>query len=91
MLLETLDSIIGQRSDPELTQTIKDIVAAFPGVRGVYDLALHNYGPTQIIGEAHIEVPDAATAREYYKKAAEFGGLTGKERLRRLAFQLLKR
>ena len=34
---------------------------------------------------------DAATAREYYRKAAEHGGLTGKERLRRLAFRVLKR
>ena len=43
------------------------------------------------VAEAAQRGGDAATAREYYKKAAEFGGLTGKERLRRLAFQLLKR
>lgn len=66
MLMETLDSIIGLRTDPELSAKIKAIVSEPPQIRGVYDLALHNYGPTEIIGEAHIEVADQTTARELH-------------------------
>ena len=66
MLMETLDGIIGLRADTELTHQIKEIVNSFPGVRGVYDLTLHNYGPSEIIGSAHIEVSDSTTARELH-------------------------
>ena len=66
MLMETLDSIIGLRTDPELSDKLKSIVSSFPEVRGVYDLALHNYGPSEIIGSVHIEVPDQTTARELH-------------------------
>lgn len=66
MLMETLDGIIGLRADTELTDQIKEIVNSFPGVRGVYDLTLHNYGPSEIIGSAHIEVSDSTTARELH-------------------------
>ena len=67
MLLETLNSIIGVRADRELTDAIKEKVGAFDGVRGVYDLALHNYGPTEIIGSVHIEVEDSMPARDIHR------------------------
>lgn len=81
MLTETLDSIIGVRADAELSGRLKELVTSFPGVRGAYDLTLHNYGPSQIIGSVHIEVPDAMTARELHyltrsiaaRAYAEFG------------------
>ena len=66
MLMETLDGIIGLRADTELTDSVKEIVTSFSGVRGAYDLTLHNYGPSEIIGSVHIEVPDAMTAREIH-------------------------
>lgn len=66
MLMETLDSIIGLRADTELSEQIKSIVCAFPEVRGAYDLTLHNYGPAEIIGSVHIEVPDDMTARQLH-------------------------
>jgi len=66
MLLETLNSIIGTRADPELSRQLKELVCSFPGVAGAYDLTLHNYGPTQIIGSVHIEVPDDTRARELH-------------------------
>lgn len=66
MLMETLDGIIGARADTELTDQIKEIVTSFPEVSGAYDLTLHNYGPSEIIGSVHIEVPDGTTARELH-------------------------
>lgn len=67
ILLETLEEIIGSRADRELTLNIKKRVASFPGVRGAYDLVLHNYGPSQMIGTVHVEVDDTATAKELHK------------------------
>ncbi len=67
MLLETLNSITGERADPELTVPLKEAVCAFPGVHGAYDLTLHSYGPTNTIGSVHVEVDDGMTARELHK------------------------
>lgn len=67
MLMDTLNSIIGKRADKELTEALKEKITSFPEVRGVYDLTLHNYGPTQIIGSAHVELPDDMRAQEIHK------------------------
>lgn len=67
MLKDTLNSIIGTRADKELTEKLKAKIKAYEGVHGVYDMTLHNYGPTNIIGSVHIEVDDDMTARELHK------------------------
>ncbi|MCD8355245.1 MAG: cation diffusion facilitator family transporter [Clostridia bacterium] len=67
MLLETLNNIIGVRTDHALSRQIKEKIRSYPGVYGAYDLSLHNYGPTQIIGSVHIEVDDDMPAREIHK------------------------
>jgi len=66
MLRETLDSIIGTRTEHELSEAIKALVCARPEVHGAYDLILHNYGPTRMIGSVHIEVDDELTARDLH-------------------------
>ncbi len=66
MLLETLNSIIGIRADRELSEALKAKVNSYDGVLGAYDLALHNYGPSEIIGSVHVEVEDSMTAREIH-------------------------
>ena len=67
IIKETFDSIIGTRADPELTEKLKERLCGYENVLGCYDLALHNYGPDQIIGSAHIEVPDEMTADKIHK------------------------
>lgn len=67
IIKDTFDSIIGMRADPELTEKLKERLCAYDNVHGCYDLALHNYGPDQIIGSAHIEVPDDMTADQIHK------------------------
>ncbi len=66
MLGESLSSIIGRRADSETTDKIKELIGAYDEVNGVYDLTLHNYGPTKIIGTVHVEVDDNMTAREIH-------------------------
>ncbi len=66
MLREMLDNIIGARIDSELSRSVKREIAQFPEVLGVFDLSVHNYGPTELIGSAHIEVPDEMTALEIH-------------------------
>lgn len=64
MLTETLDDILGKRTDPDTARAIKDTVKSVEGVQGAYDLFLNSYGPDTVIGSVHIEVPDTMTADE---------------------------
>ena len=64
MLRETLSKILGERNDMELAKEIKKTIAGFAGVRGAYDLVLHNYGPDTWQGSVHIEVPDTYNANQ---------------------------
>ena len=66
MLIEALNTIIGTRTDPELSAKLKEKINSFGGVNGTYDLTLHYYGPANIIGSAHIEVRDDMTAKEIH-------------------------
>ena len=66
MLLETLNSIIGVRADKELTDALKETINSYPEVQGAYDLTLHNYGPTRIIGSVHVQLPDNMTAKQIH-------------------------
>ena len=67
IMKETLNSIIGSRADSELTQKLREKVNKFEEVQGVYDITLHNYGPSQIMGSLHIQVDDNMTAKEIHK------------------------
>lgn len=64
MLRETLSKILGERNDVELAKEIKKTITGFAGVRGAYDLVLHNYGPDTWQGSVHIEVPDTYNANQ---------------------------
>ena len=64
----TINSIIGERADGELTKKLREMVEnKFEEVQGVYDIILHNYGPSQIIGSIHIQVDDDMTAKKIHK------------------------
>lgn len=62
MIRETVDSMLGDRIDSELSHDIKQSICEFPQVHGAYDLILHNYGPESMQGSVHIEVDDDMTA-----------------------------
>ncbi|MBR1742035.1 MAG: cation transporter [Lachnospiraceae bacterium] len=67
ILLETLSSIIGDRTDRELSLAIKKEICGYSGVNGAYDLVLHDYGPSRSIGSVHIEVNETMNADEIYR------------------------
>ena len=79
MLASPINELLGARISPELVATIKGEVMKFDGVRGVYDIILHNYGPSLLIGSLHINVYDTMTAHEIH-------GLT-----RKITMQMIKR
>ena len=59
---ETLSQILGERVNSELTRDIKSTVCKVEGVKGAYDLILHNYGPDRYLASVHIEVDEHTTA-----------------------------
>ena len=67
VILETTKKLVGSRADAALSKKIKRAVARFPGVEGTYDLMLHSYGPVDMFGSIHIQVPDKMTAKEIHQ------------------------
>lgn len=61
MMSETVDDILGKRSDREEILKIKQVICEEEKVRGAYDLFLYNYGPDKNYGSVHIELPDSLT------------------------------
>ena len=66
ILKETIDSMIGERADPELAKKMKEKINSFEEVQGSYDLNLHNYGPSNIVASVHIQVRNDMTAEEIH-------------------------
>ena len=64
MMKGTLDQILGLRADKELTAQIKRILNEGQGVRGAFDLIIHNYGPGRNYASVHLELPDTMTVQE---------------------------
>lgn len=64
MLQETLDDILGHRPDRELVQKVKQIIRQTPGVHGVYDLMINNYGPDKNYASLHVELDDILTVAQ---------------------------
>ena len=64
MMSETVNEILGQRPDKEISAKIKQLLAEEPGVLGAYDLILYNYGPDKNLASVHLELPDTMTVEE---------------------------
>ncbi len=64
MLRDTISEILGERVSAETAHAVKKVVTSFPEVRGAYDLVIHNYGPENLVGSVHMEVPDTMTANQ---------------------------
>ncbi len=55
---DTIDQLLGGRPDPELVKQIADRVNGAPGVVGLHDMIVHDYGPGRAMASVHAEVPD---------------------------------
>ena len=61
---ESGSKLIGERVDSRFVTQMTEAIAAMPGVYGVYDLIINNYGPDRNIASVHIEVDGTRTAKE---------------------------
>lgn len=57
---DTLSPLIGQAADPQVAREIADTVMKSPGILGIHDLIIHNYGVGKSLASLHAEVPDTA-------------------------------
>ncbi len=64
MMLETVNDIIGKRTDRDELKRIKQLICEEPEVRGAYDLLMFNYGPNKNYASVHLELPDTMTVDE---------------------------
>jgi hypothetical protein len=64
MLKDTLDDILGKRTDGDTAKEIKKILTSEKPVRGAYDLILNDYGPNKALASVHLELPDSMTVEE---------------------------
>lgn len=64
MLRESLSKVLGERVDPEVAHKVKSTVEAIRGVRGAYDLFLHDYGPERMQGSVYVTVDETMTAAQ---------------------------
>jgi len=75
VLKESLSSMIGNRFDSEIIQSIKKDINEINGVLGAYDLILNSYGHNKNIGSIHIAVSDNLTAKEIQEIERNISGL----------------
>ena len=64
MLRSIFSVILGERVNPELSQSIKKSICEVENVRGAFDLMIHDYGTNMTFCSVNIEVNDDLTARE---------------------------
>jgi len=53
---DTVGQLLGEKPDPEKVRKIREMLLAFPGILGIHDLVLHDYGPGRCIASVHAEV-----------------------------------
>lgn len=56
MLKETIDPMLGSAPDAEEIERIRDKLLSYPGVLGMHDLMVHDYGPCRKFASVHIEM-----------------------------------
>ena len=57
LVMDTLSPLLGETPSPELGAHIEQTVMSYPGVLGVHDLMVHDYGPGHQFASLHIEFP----------------------------------
>lgn len=56
LIKDTADPLLGIAPSAELTEKIQKKVLSYPGVEGIHDLIIHNYGPKRCFASVHVEV-----------------------------------
>ena len=67
LVMDPLSPLLGESPSPELVEYIERTVMSYPGVLGVHDLMVHDYGPGHQFASLHVEFPaetDPLTAHD---------------------------
>ena len=56
LIKETLNPLLGNAPSPELVGHIREKLMSYPGVLGVHDLMIHDYGPGRQFASVHVEM-----------------------------------
>ena len=59
LVKDAIAPLLGQAPDPELVAHILEVTREYPGVLGIHDLIVHDYGPGRRFASLHVEM-DAA-------------------------------
>ena len=57
LVKDTIDPLLGAAPDPELVEHIEKKALSYPGVLGMHDLMVHDYGPGHQFASLHVELP----------------------------------
>lgn len=56
LVRETINPMLGSMPDKEAVDHIRDRILSYPGVLGVHDLLVHDYGPGRKFASVHVEM-----------------------------------
>ena len=57
LVMDTLSPLLGERPSNDLVDHIEQTVMSYPGVLGMHDLMVHDYGPGHQFASLHVELP----------------------------------
>lgn len=57
LVMETGNPLLGEAPDPKLVDAIYQKILSYPGIIGIHDLTVHNYGADRCFATVHCEVP----------------------------------
>lgn len=57
LIKDMIDPMLGSAPEPELVAKIRDKIMTYPGVIGMHDLLVHDYGPCRQFVSVHVEMP----------------------------------
>ena len=72
LVKDTISPLLGEAPDPELVNSIKEMVLTYANILGTHDLIVHNYGPGKCMASIHAEIPSdisVVTIHEIIDKA----------------------
>lgn len=69
IMKNAVNSILGATPDKEVYRKIKECILSCPGVYGVHDLIVHDYGPENHFATAHVELDSSLNLVESHELA----------------------
>lgn len=67
VLSDTVNRLLGGKPDREMGQKIVEMLTAYPGILGVHDLVIHDYGPGRCMASVHAEVDSGSDLVEIHE------------------------